>query len=493
MSSIGVEDPRILFDPVTYDCTIAKTDLRDASRHRAESALILIEITADWLTVILAVNGMEVLIRLCSLFHGLIHAQSISSAPAFALATLVVFLLDREGAYRSGSSLLGIRETERSLRVSFQACLFIPVAAFMVNDPGAQFLFLLAMASFPLLRAIEHQAFFFAVHCIQSKGIGVQNVLIYGAGWSGHRVFSALARSPKLGLNPVVIVDDDANLVGQPVCGDGYRRSRSLYVVGGPISRDLIVRYGCEWLIVAIPSLDEEKLSRAVQVAKEMQVRFALLPRKSCIEPECAEYADIDGIFLDIAMSSNQDWGYKIAKRFIDIVVAAFLIVLLLPICAAFAILIAIDSPGTVFFRQQRVGKNGTLFEICKFRTMYSDAPRYGSSPTDSRDGRITRIGRFLRRASFDELPQFFNVLKGDMSLVGPRPEMPFIAQQYNCYQHRRLDVLPGITGLWQLSGDRSAPIHENLQYDLYYIKHKSLFMDIAILLHTPLFLMRGV
>jgi lipopolysaccharide/colanic/teichoic acid biosynthesis glycosyltransferase len=124
---------------------------------------------------------------------------------------------------------------------------------------------------------------------------------------------------------------------------------------------------------------------------------------------------------------------------------------------------------------------------------MYSNAPKYAVSPRSTTDPRITRIGRFLRRISLDELPQLLNVVKGDMSLVGPRPEMPFIAQQYGPEQRQRLEVSPGITCLWQLSADRAFHIHENIQYDLYYIQHRGFFMDFAILLHTMVFAMRGV
>jgi lipopolysaccharide/colanic/teichoic acid biosynthesis glycosyltransferase len=124
---------------------------------------------------------------------------------------------------------------------------------------------------------------------------------------------------------------------------------------------------------------------------------------------------------------------------------------------------------------------------------MFVNAPKYSFSPTDSADPRITRTGRFLRRTSLDELPQLINVIKGDMSLVGPRPEMPFIVEQYNASHRQRLRVIPGITGIWQLSADRAFQIHENMQYDLYYIQHRSFFMDFAILLHTVLFAMHGV
>jgi lipopolysaccharide/colanic/teichoic acid biosynthesis glycosyltransferase len=128
-----------------------------------------------------------------------------------------------------------------------------------------------------------------------------------------------------------------------------------------------------------------------------------------------------------------------------------------------------------------------------KFRTMRKEAPPYAYSPKEAEDRRITRLGRFLRRTSLDELPQLLNVVLGDMSLVGPRPEMPFIVDTYNERHFQRLQVKPGITGLWQLSGDRKYLIHENIEYDLYYVKHRNFFMDIAILLHTTIFAMRGV
>jgi lipopolysaccharide/colanic/teichoic acid biosynthesis glycosyltransferase len=116
---------------------------------------------------------------------------------------------------------------------------------------------------------------------------------------------------------------------------------------------------------------------------------------------------------------------------------------------------------------------------------MYVDAPAYHTSPTDRRDPRITPFGRVLRRVSFDELPQLFNVLRGEMSLVGPRPEMPFIVSRYGPLERGRLRAKPGITGLWQISPARSRPIHENIEYDLYYIEHQNFMLDCAILLGT--------
>jgi lipopolysaccharide/colanic/teichoic acid biosynthesis glycosyltransferase len=116
---------------------------------------------------------------------------------------------------------------------------------------------------------------------------------------------------------------------------------------------------------------------------------------------------------------------------------------------------------------------------------MWADVDKYAVAPVDSRDSRITEYGRWLRGSSIDELPQLINVLKGDMSLVGPRPEMPFIADTYDAWQRRRLSVKPGITGLWQILGRKDLPMHENLQYDFYYIRNRSLSHDLSILLRT--------
>jgi lipopolysaccharide/colanic/teichoic acid biosynthesis glycosyltransferase len=128
-----------------------------------------------------------------------------------------------------------------------------------------------------------------------------------------------------------------------------------------------------------------------------------------------------------------------------------------------------------------------------KFRTMHATEPAYALKPAHTRDPRITAIGRWLRRTSLDELPQLLNVLVGHMSLVGPRPEMPFVVEQYTELQRERLKAKPGITGLWQLSADRRVPIHENMDYDLYYINEQSFLLDIVILIQTFFFAFRGI
>jgi lipopolysaccharide/colanic/teichoic acid biosynthesis glycosyltransferase len=210
-------------------------------------------------------------------------------------------------------------------------------------------------------------------------------------------------------------------------------------------------------------------------------------------EDQWVDYLDIDGIMVSLFDAPKGMFFYKGAKRITDILLGVTALALLSPLLALIALVVRLDSEGPIFFRQQRVGKNGRLFEMYKFRSMRVDAPKYGVSPVSSVDSRITRIGRIIRKTSLDELPQIVNVIKGEMSLVGPRPEMPFIVESYGQRERWRLSVMPGITGLWQLSADRAYPIHESLQYDFYYIRNRGFFMDLAILLHTAFFAVKGV
>nr|WP_090918466.1 sugar transferase [Paenibacillus polysaccharolyticus] len=173
-------------------------------------------------------------------------------------------------------------------------------------------------------------------------------------------------------------------------------------------------------------------------------------------------------------------------KPLADFVIAILLLLITLPVMLLSAILIKLDSKGPVIFKQERYGKNGVKFNIYKFRTMRTDAPKYGLSPTTSHDPRITRLGRILRKTSLDELPQLLNIIKGDMSFIGPRPEMKRIVEEcYTDLERRRFLVKPGITGLWQVSEARKEPIHHNLQYDFHYISNVSMKMDITIIFKT--------
>ncbi len=176
---------------------------------------------------------------------------------------------------------------------------------------------------------------------------------------------------------------------------------------------------------------------------------------------------------------------YRITKRLFDVIAASLAGILLSPLWIYLIVKIRRDTPGPVLFTQDRVGKDGKKFTIYKFRTMYSIVEKYADSPRGDSDSRVTRVGATLRRYSLDELPQLLNVVRGEMSLVGPRPEMPFIVETYATWQQARLRSLPGLTGLWQILGRKDLPLAENLEYDLYYVFNQSLFLDCAILLKT--------
>ena len=175
----------------------------------------------------------------------------------------------------------------------------------------------------------------------------------------------------------------------------------------------------------------------------------------------------------------------KCGKHLFDAIASFLLIILFAPLMVLIAILIKFTSRGPVFFSHKRVGLNNQLFVIHKFRSLHIDTPSYSEKPGSTDDKRIAPFGKWLRKTSLDELPQLFNVLKGEMSLVGPRPEMPFLAENYEDWENQRHFVRPGMTGLWQLSPRRQGTIRDGISVDLEYIENLSFWNDFKILIRT--------
>jgi lipopolysaccharide/colanic/teichoic acid biosynthesis glycosyltransferase len=212
-----------------------------------------------------------------------------------------------------------------------------------------------------------------------------------------------------------------------------------------------------------------------------------------------ARLREVTAVFPDLPWYRQEVQGvpawYEGAKRTLDVVVTVVALPLVLLVLAACALAIRLDSPGPAFFTQARTGRGGRRFTMYKLRTMVQDAEelkaRYAHlnelTPPDFRltnDPRVTRVGRFLRKTSLDELPQVFNVLLGDMSLVGPRPTS-FSAESYRLWHTARLEVKPGLTGLWQISGRNEIDFDDRLRLDIAYIRNRSLLLDLRILLRT--------
>jgi lipopolysaccharide/colanic/teichoic acid biosynthesis glycosyltransferase len=180
-------------------------------------------------------------------------------------------------------------------------------------------------------------------------------------------------------------------------------------------------------------------------------------------------------------------------RRLLDIVVSAFALVIGAPLLAVAVLAIRLESRGPAIYRQRRVGLHGAPFDVLKLRTMVDGAEHIGAGlAVNANDSRITRVGAFLRRTSLDELPNLLNVLRGEMSLIGPRPTLPAQVDQYTARQRGRLTVKPGISGWAQVNGRASLPWSERIELDLYYVEHRSLALDLKILLRTPALILGG-
>ena len=461
--------------------------------RRVEIAIGLMERLLDFLAVVAAVwsaywihdawrEGMQA--------H---YANDSVLATAAGFALLIVLLLDKHGDYRACLSLLAVRETERLLRVTIAGFLLALPILLAVTKSIPRTAVALSFVTVPFLLAVEKWQVQSAIRMIKGWGAIRRKAVILGTGTLGRGIFSALVRSPKFGLDPVAFIEAEGTVTQQVIYEASYERKRQARVLPGPVTPTLLRRLGVSALIIATPEISPDDTAEITSQTEAAGISTYVIP-ESLLEPDCAmEYVEVDGVMLAHKAAQNRRLLYEGAKRALDTVASAISLLLLAPVLAAAAVAVKLTSKGAAIFRQQRTGRDGVPFEMYKFRSMYSDSERYACSPKSGRDPRITPVGRFLRHTCIDELPQLVNVLRGEMSLVGPRPEMPFIVAQYQEIHRRRLAVKPGITGLWQLSADRSSPIHENISYDLYYVRHRNLLMDVAILLHTVVFAFRGV
>ncbi|MGA2249067.1 exopolysaccharide biosynthesis polyprenyl glycosylphosphotransferase [Terracidiphilus sp.] len=480
--------------PRLYTETLAAShpESRAMSIRLFQSISAAIEMVADFLTCALGIFAAYLPDPSLYIGSQIQYPLREASAVSFAVSLFAVLLLHKNGAYQGSSGLLQIRETERAIRIPVQSLLVMLPFSLLLNLKFSRVGFPVALVLIPVLLILQKHAFVAVIRALHARGCGVDRVIVYGIGDTGKRILSALSHSVRLGLDPIAVITHDDSLDGECMPEMGYRRRRSVPVQRGPITSALLNSCQCSTLVMALPNLSSEQIATAVDAAKQVGSRVLFLSAIELQEQKWTESMDIDGLSLTPMLESFERGPYSIAKRIVDLIGSSLLLLLFAPPLFLIALLVKLDSPGPALFVQERVGRNGAIFKMYKFRSMHKGTPRYEFSPTTPFDPRITRIGRLLRRTSLDELPQLMNVFLGDMSLVGPRPEMPFIVQTYTSEQRQRLQVAPGITGLWQLSADRAFLIHENIQYDLYYLRNRGFFMDIAILIHTLLFAMRG-
>lgn len=271
------------------------------------------------------------------------------------------------------------------------------------------------------------------------------------------------------------------------------------------ITRDLpkiIKEKEVEVLIIA-PGSNKARIESLVKELIHFPVRIYLAPDYVQLALVEAEVEKLGNMVLIGIREPVIKGGKRFSKRVMDIAISAILIWLTWPLLIAIWIAVKIDSRGPAIFAASRIGEGGKLFKMYKFRTMFLGAEKLHLSVTETdKDGRkiykvkddprVTRVGKCLRKTSLDELPQMFNVLKGDMSWVGPRPEQPFITEEYETWQWQRVLVPPGVTGWWQISGRSDLPMHLNTNYDIYYVRNYSILLDIKILFRTVLEVLKG-
>jgi len=383
------------------------------------------------------------------------------------------------GHYAHRERISSLNEITRIFRATEEIWLATFVVSFMLrhHSLGRTVVLLSVVPNFAylygsrtILRALKRRA--------TRRGKGLKRVLIVGTGETARRAILRIVDHPEVGYELV-------GLVGQAE-GPPPRGVNKVPYLGSLKDLDRIIRqYRVEEIFLADPKMPDDDKLNIVARCDATGVAFKIVSQMFEVVNPQIRIDVLDDLPVIPLQSSRLGPFQAFVKRLLDVIVASTLLVVSFPLAALIALWIKLDSPGPVLFSHERIGLNGRRFRLWKFRTMTVDTDPYDDAPTDPNDPRITRAGRWLRRFSLDELPQLWNVLKGDMSMVGPRPEMPHIVERYEPWQRIRLEVKPGVTGLWQIIGRKNLPLELNLEYDLYYIKNQSLMLDLVILLKT--------
>lgn len=344
---------------------------------------------------------------------------------------------------------------------------------------------LLTILLLALVRAVEAGLMTY----LRRKGVGIKRAVIVGAGEVGRTVMRTIVARPDLGYRVIGFVDDNPE--------KGYTdigRFKAL----GPLENlpRVLAEEKPDEVIITLPWMYHRKIMALVRECERHNVRARIVPDIFQMSLTQVNLEDLGGVPLIGVREVSISKGALLVKRIVDVTIAALGLVLAAPLMALIALAIRLDSPGPIIFRQTRVGLRGRLFEMYKFRSMHVGAEEQQDMLADLNeadgpifkirdDPRLTRVGRIIRRLSLDELPQLVNVLRGEMSLVGPRPPIPSEVEKYQEWHKKRLEAPPGMTGLWQVSGRSRLPFDEMVLLDIYYIENWSLWLDFKILMRT--------
>lgn len=350
----------------------------------------------------------------------------------------------------------------------------------------------IAIPMVPIGRAVARKAFG------QKSWWGVP-VVIIGAGKAGEKVIKSFQKNQHLGLRPLLGVDDDV---------DRWGYINRVPVIGGlDVIPKLIEKIPVDHAIIAMPGVERKLQQKIIEKYSKYFAHTTVVPGVFGLSSLWVKPRDFGGIFgLEVSQSLLR-YGARFQKRVFDIVLASILTIIAAPILGAISAAIYLDAKGKIFFKQLRMGINDSKFEVIKFRTMRVDAEKRLTDLLDSdpelkeeyeiyhklrNDPRVTRVGKVLRKYSLDELPQFWNVLKGEMSLIGPRAYMPWEKEKMNGAEEIILKVKPGISGLWQVTDRNQSSFEERTLTDVYYIRNWSMFLDFYILAKTIAVVLSG-
>ena len=417
--------------------------------------------------------------------------------PLVLICLYWVILFSFFGLYRPSHAGSRTDEMTTVIKATSLGCLMIFFAIF-VDDAGLQTrndsrVLMLAYWGIMIITAGTGRVMYRTMRRrLLISGIGQRNAIIVGWNAKAKDLYDRVIQHPALGYRVVGFVKVDKRKAGTM-----YKGVRLLGVSDNLPS--LIEKHSVKDILIALESSDHDKLIDIIAHCNGHDVSMKIIPDMYDIISGQARTTQLYGFpLIEMMPQIMQPWEESM-KRLMDVLVSLFVLVLSSPLWVFIATAIKMDTPGPVVYRQERVGKDGKLFNMFKFRSMHSDAEKNtGPVWAPVNDTRVTKVGRFLRNTRLDEIPQFINVLDGDMSLVGPRPERPYFVEKLSKeipLYHRRLKVRPGITGWAQIKQgyDRTIDdVRSKVRYDLFYIENMSFRMDIKILLFTFYIMLMG-
>ncbi|MCX6044194.1 MAG: undecaprenyl-phosphate glucose phosphotransferase [Chloroflexi bacterium] len=373
---------------------------------------------------------------------------------------------------------------------SFATLLTVALLTLMLpkTDPGRLFFFYGWIFNIGLL-TVTHSLHAQVQWWAQARGVADDHILIIGAGEIGRMLLQKVLQNPKLGYQVVGLVDNGKTSAGATLLG--------IPILGTLVDIPWIIeKYAIDEVIIGLPESSHQELVGIISLCEREKVGIRVFPDVFQIMASEVGIGDLGGLpLLTIRDVALQGWKLTL-KRGMDVLVSGIALVLTSPFLLLTALLIKLDSPGSVFYVQERMGLDAHPFKILKFRSMRQDAEVGGPGWTTESDPRRTKLGSIMRRFNIDELPQLVNVLMGDMSLVGPRPERPVYVEQFRQSIPRYMDrhrEKAGMTGWAQVNGLRGdTSIVERTKYDLWYIENWSLALDITIILRTLIQLLLG-